>query len=105
MNTILAHSFFFIKIWYFQGSDRVADWLKTTNQVPIEQQPAFVKTSPRGSGRHQKRTRSQDRYGLQQQQQQQQQAQQQHQYMASMSSYGHFMGNPTVSFKNKIKLK
>ena len=33
-------------------------------------QPAFVKTSPRGSGRHQKRTRSQDRYGLQQQQHQ-----------------------------------
>ena len=90
--------YFFIKIWYFQGSDRVADWLKTTNQVHIEQQPAFVKTSPRGSGRHQKRTRSQDRYGLQQQQQQQQ-AQQQHQYMASMSSYGHFMGNQTVSVK------
>ena len=89
--------YFFIKIWYFQGSDRVADWLKTTNQVHIEQQPAFVKTSPRGSGRHQKRTRSQDRYGLQQQQQQQAQQQQQHQYMASMSSYGHFMGNPTVS--------
>ena len=99
MNMFLAH-ICFIKIWYFQGSDRVADWLKTTNQVHIEQQPAFVKTSPRGSGRHQKRTRSQDRYGLQhQQQQQQQQAQQQHQYMASMSSYGHFMGNPTVSVK------
>ena len=51
-------------------------------------QPAFVRTSPRGSGRHQKRTRSQDRYGLQQQQHQQ--------YMASMSSYGQFMGNPSV---------
>ena len=55
-------------------------------------QPAFVKTSPRGSGRHQKRTRSQDRYGLQQQQHQQ--------YMASMSSYGQFMGNSSVCLQN-----
>ena len=48
----------------FQGSDRVTDWLKNTSLQMDNQN--FVKTSPRSSGRHQKRTRSQDRYGVQQ---------------------------------------
>ena len=48
----------------FQGNDRVSDWLKNTSLQMDNQN--FVKTSPRNSGRHQKRTRSQDRYGVQQ---------------------------------------
>ena len=59
-----------------------------TSSAHNESQQAFVKTSPRGSGRHQKRTRSQDRYALQQQQQLTQPPSH-HQYIPpSMSAYG-----------------
>ena len=60
-----------------------------TSSAHNESQQAFVKTSPRGSGRHQKRTRSQDRYALQQQQQLTQPPPSHHQYIPpSMSAYG-----------------
>ena len=69
---------------FLQGNnDRVSDWLRTSSAHNESQ--TFVKTSPRGSGRHQKRTRSQDRYALQQQQQ----PPSHHQFIPpSMSAYG-----------------
>ena len=72
----------------FQGNDRVTDWLRTSGVH--NEQSAFVKTSPRGSGRHQKRTRSQDRYGLQHPHQPPQMSvPHQHQYnLPPMSTYG-----------------
>lgn len=51
-----------------QGTDRVSDWVKTTaihstSTLDNAVGPGF-KTSPKTSGRHTKRTRSQDRFGV-----------------------------------------